>query len=94
MTTHAKDRPREIVKSWAPVRAKKNVTLILNALRVITQLITEDKEMKNGPQSSIELPPEDKEPKLPSIMVSLIGNETEDEKQTRTKKQVKFRQIT
>ena len=76
----------------APVRAKKSATLILNALRVITQLITEDKEMKNGPQSSIELPPEDKEPKLPSIMVSLI--ETEDEKQTRTKKQVKFRQIT
>ena len=57
-----------------------------------SELITEDKEMKNGPQSSIELPPEDKEPKLPSIMVSLI--ETEDEKQTRTKKQVKFRQIT
>ena len=54
-----------------------------------SELITEDKEMKNGPQSSIELPPEDKEPKLPSIMVSLIGNETEDEKQTRTKKQVR-----
>ena len=75
----------------APVGAKKSVTLILNAPRtVITQLITEDKEMKNGPQSSIELPPEDKEPKLPSIMVSLIGKETEEEKQTRTKKQVKF----
>ena len=46
--------------------------------------------MKNGPQSNIELPPEDKEPKLPSIVVSLIGNETEEEKQTRSKKQVKF----
>ena len=46
--------------------------------------------MKNGPQSNIELPPEDKEPKLPSIVVSLIGNETEEERQTRSKKQVKF----
>ena len=48
--------------------------------------------MKNGPQSSIELPPEDKEPKLPSIMVTLISNEPEvEEKQTnRSKKQVKF----
>ena len=73
----------------APVGAKKSATLTLNVPTVITRLITEDKEMKNGPESSIELPPEDKEPKLPSIMVSLIGNETEDEKQTRTKKQVK-----
>ena len=46
--------------------------------------------MKNGPQSNIELPPEDKEPKLPSIVVSMIGNETEEERQTRSKKQVKF----
>ena len=76
----------------APVEAKKSATLILNAPRVITRLITEDKEMKNGPQSSIELPPEDKEPKLPSIMVTLISNEPEvEEKQTnRSKKQVKF----
>ena len=35
----------------------------------------------------VEWPPEDKEPKLPSIVVSLIGNETEEEKQTRSKKQ-------
>ena len=64
------------------------MTLISNVPRIITKLITEDKEMKNGPQSRIELPHEDKEHKLPSIMVSLIGNETEKEKQTRAKKQV------
>ena len=62
--------------------------MISNVPRIITKLITEDKEMKNGPQSRIELPHEDKEYKLPSIMVSLIGNETEKEKQARAKKQV------
>ena len=53
-------------------------------------IITEGKEMKNGPKSNIELPREDKEPKLPSIMVSINGPELEEQQRTRGKKQVKF----